>query len=329
MFLRRLQQLTPVVINVALALLVLGLGIVFAVYWGPNIKFTHTYYNLSRAVSAYHKPVEFLYLYMLMAGLSIMLVLAAISGRRFFLKWEGSSSVLSAVAAAVVILFGLFVFVEIESPGQGVSSLWLDPRDNLVISSSSPNQSAATYYIYFDKSGPRRLRVGQTDLIEITFTMLDHEVPGAYPIALDPSHTYAVTVPTTAFAFNVANVEISQMSPTPIVINSPTRWSFLISPRAGYEGRQTVTFKALILDQTNGSQPVHNFPYASIELDVVAPFGLPNWLVSAQTGAGAIVGSVLAIVVTWSFGQLSVVISKRRQAKDKQTEEAAKIWRPR
>jgi hypothetical protein len=54
-----LRTINTAIINLALVLLIAGLGIVFAVIWGPNIKYTHTYYHLSQSVSAYAKPLAF------------------------------------------------------------------------------------------------------------------------------------------------------------------------------------------------------------------------------------------------------------------------------
>lgn len=328
MRLSRLRTINTAIINLALVLLIAGLGIVFAVIWGPNIKYTHTYYHLSQSVSAYAKPLAFGDLYAAILAIAAQLVFFAIRGRRFFARWGKASSLLSVVAAVVVASFGLFLFVEIEATGEGVSSLWLDPKDNLVVSGHSIQPGTANYYIFLDKTGPRRLHTGRSAQVEIVFKMLDHDAPGAYPIALDPNHSYTVSILPTSTAFEIAIVGTEGVAQVPIELNTPIRSAFILSPKSGYEGEQVVVFEAVIYDLDNNASPVQDSPYASIELEIGTPFGLPSWLVSPGTGIGAIVGSTIAIAVTWGFNEISEKRKARREEEAKKKEELAKLWKP-
>lgn len=324
----RLRTISTAFINLALVFLIAGLGIVFAVIWGPNIKYTHTYYHLSQSASAYAKPLASGDLYAVILAIVAQLVFVAIRGRRFFVRWGKVSSLLSIVAAVVVASFGLFLFVEIEATGEGISSLWLDPKDNLVVSGHIIQPGTANYYIFLDKTGPRRLHTGQSAQVEIVFKMLDHDAPGAYPIALDPNHSYAVSIFPTSNAFEIASVGTEGVTQVPIELNTPIRSAFILSPKSGYEGEQVVVFKAVIYDLDNNASPVQNSPYASIELEIGTPFGLPGWLVSSETGLGAIIGSTIAIVVTWFFNEISDKRKARREEEARRKEEVVKLWKP-
>ncbi len=317
------EKIPSTFMNVGIIMIMAGIGIFFTVVWGPNIKYTYTYYHLTRFVEAYQRYIDFdLFLTTILMMLSMVFMLFAPKKVPFAVN--NKTIGLSLAGIIIVGLFGIFLFIENLS-GKGIwESL---EKDELVVSSNVPSSQDAEYYLYFDKFGPRRLRAGKSAPIKLIFKILDHEALGAYPIALKPDNDYAVDIQIRTTAFDIAKNPNQQA--TPIKLNEPLYWEWIVSPKEGFDGDQAVSFDAIIYDMNEGETPVaiQESPYASITLGIVNPFGLPGWFAVKETGLGATFTGIICIVIGAFAGRWTG--KKTEEQKKAPRDNESERWRPR
>lgn len=218
-------------------------------------------------------------------------------------------------AFVIAVIMALFVISMIELQ-------LMDPPDQQVLASQSgttPSSANATHYLFFTvKPHYRKLLPKQSVPIEVIFKAIDPSamgsgVTGAYPVALDPNHEYAVKVNFRGIGFEAQSPPEEFLQPRPIVPNEPLKWQWIIAPKEGTEGTdQTIIFDAFIYDLTNNSL-VAESPFNTVSIKITTPLGFPKWLVSPQTGIGTIIGGAIAIGVPWALGEVSAVRKEQRE----------------
>jgi len=174
----------------------------------------------------------------------------------------------------------------------------------------------------------RKLQPRQSVPIEVIFEALDPSamssgVTGAYPVALDPNHEYAVKVSFRSVGFEAEGPPEEFLQPRPMVPNESLKWQWIIAAKEGTGGtEQTIIFDAYIYDLTSDSL-VAESPFDTVSMEITTPLGFPTWLVSPQTGIGTIIGGAVAIFVPWALGEISAVRKEQREEERKERERKA------
>jgi len=145
--------------------------------------------------------------------------------------------------------------------------------------------------------GPERIRPGSSDILEVVAELRQYPDSGgvAFPVELYVGHTYAIEVRPHTANFDISGETISETITYPLEVGKPVHWRWVLSPKPGYEGNQSVVYTVVVHDEgDNWSQEITT---GSIRITVPTRYGIPAPILYPISGIGAAVGTFLALPV--------------------------------
>lgn len=209
------------------------------------------------------------------------------------------------MAMLLIIMFSAVAEVTIFSP-----TINQVIQTSQTTSSQIPTHSISAVFEEY----PSKIQPGDSQPLTLLFRLTTYDPQDTarrYPITIDPSHKYGVSINVQSVGFEMSEPLGGIMSGQPIEVNQLLRWSWLITPKEGKEGTsQSIAFDVILHDLTE-NKIVFQSPATTLKVEVGTPFGLPSWLISPQAGIGAVIGGLVSIILPWVLNEISASRKKK------------------
>lgn len=164
-----------------------------------------------------------------------------------------------------------------------------------------------TYYAYIDVKAPPYLEEGQSQVIELDFTLLDRPVEGSVPVYLKKSSSYTVSVEIQLTSFELAEQSQDILENRSIRLNETIKWNWVILPKNEVEGHQAIAWTVKIQDDNNLTYK--DISSVNIDLNIKPKLGVPSWLFGREW-------TILSMMTTLS-GAFMTFYAFKRKAEEK------------
>ncbi len=207
----------------------------------------------------------------------------------------------SCIQHVVIVVAGiLLICCPFTSWGTLLANTVATPTPPIVLPTPTPLPNQETYYAYIDVKAPPYLEQGQSQVIELEFSLLDRYVPDAIPVYLEKSSDYTVSVDIQLTSFELALQSKDILENRSIRINETAKWNWVILPKKEVEGRQAIAWTVKIQD---GSSPSYtDLSTVHIDLDIKPKLGISSWWVGREWALVSMFSTLTGVVTTiYSF----------------------------
>lgn len=155
-----------------------------------------------------------------------------------------------------------------------------------------------TLWVQLAVAGPPQISPGSSDIIQIVAEL--RKSPGssgtAFPVELYTGHSYSIETRLEAVNFEVGGEADSAALTRAAEIGQPVRWQWVLSPRPGYEGNQTVIYTIVVHDQDQSGWS-REIPTNALLVAVPTRYGIPAQILYPLSGVAAVIAAVIALPV--------------------------------